>query len=897
MSISRKFLGWKTPFLKSTAKFLCDQAENENVIDLSSYTCVLQVSRAGRRLLELLVEEAEKRNKFLIPPEIINVGSLPERIITGSKPLVSDLKKRLFYLEALRSAKKETLSKIITTTPSKNDLYAWLSYVDDFIRLENELAGSCLRFRDVKVDEERFLALDDLREGYLARLSESGLGDRNEERFAALELSTFSISKCLVLLSTTELNEISTSLLRKVSSPVVSLVNAEEDYADHFDEFGRILKEKWLDEKLDILQEQISVVDSPEIASESIVDFFVQQNAKYELQELGIGSTTQEFIPYIKESLQNEGIVSQDPSSKSLANSDVVLLLTLLEKYLSSRSYFDFASLLRHVDLQVYLDEVCNFKGSIQILDKYYNEHLPAKLEGEVFEADKISAKLNQLLKIVEPLFEGFKKSEVTFAEFSETLSKFLITVYRDEERSKVKDKELGDVFSKVASLLDDYSSFDFKKISPAQALKLFISATRSELLAAEYLEEALEILGWLELQLDDAKVLSICGLNEGYVPESINSDAFLPNSTRVHLGLMDNDRRYARDLFILRTLLESKDKLQLIACKRNSNADVLLPSRLLYACDNLPQRVLSFYEDSKTHRHSHEPATKSFSLPVEPDVTDFEVEQISVTSFRTYLSCPYRFYLDHILKLENVDDESKEMNALLFGNLAHDVLNAFAKSEFSNSTSASEIFLILEKSLNDLSFKRFARNALPSVYLQVEQLRERLRYFADWQAQHRSAGWEIVHSELKLPNGAIKLENGKSIEIIGRVDRVDQNKKTGEWAIFDYKTGDKSETPKQAHQRQGEWKDLQLPIYSFVLRRAGIVSETPRLGFIQIGSEPIKIGADLAKWTKEEIEEAEEVMIWVAEQVSEKVFWPPKDVGFGKYRTLYSKLQEEVGE
>lgn len=58
---------------------------------------------------------------------------------------------------------------------------------------------------------------------------------------------------------------------------------------------------------------------------------------------------------------------------------------------------------------------------------------------------------------------------------------------------------------------------------------------------------DAVELLGWLELPLDDTQAAIVTSFNEGFVPTSLNSDLFLPNGLRRRLGLNDNARRYAR--------------------------------------------------------------------------------------------------------------------------------------------------------------------------------------------------------------------------------------------------------------------------------------------------------------------------------------------------------------
>ena len=114
---------------------------------------------------------------------------------------------------------------------------------------------------------------------------------------------------------------------------------------------------------------------------------------------------------------------------------------------------------------------------------------------------------------------------------------------------------------------------------------------------------------------------------------------------------------------------------------------------------------------------------------------------------------------------------------------------------------------------------------------------------------------------------------DGESVLLRGKIDRIDHNPLTGEWAIFDYKTGDTGKAPEEVHRKgrknQREWVDLQLPLYRVLL--SGVLGEdgTPlvpeaaweevKLGYILLPRELEKVGAAVANWTEEELAEAEE--------------------------------------
>src|SRR5690606_23626280 len=52
----------------------------------------------------------------------------------------------------------------------------------------------------------------------------------------------------------------------------------------------------------------------------------------------------------------------------------------------------------------------------------------------------------------------------------------------------------------------------------------------------------------------------------------------------------------------------------------------------------------------------------------------------LSPTAFRSYLSCPFRFYLQHVLKMQEVDATKEELDVFDFGRLCHKPLEKLAE-------------------------------------------------------------------------------------------------------------------------------------------------------------------------------------------------------------------------
>ncbi len=102
----------------------------------------------------------------------------------------------------------------------------------------------------------------------------------------------------------------------------------------------------------------------------------------------------------------------------------------------------------------------------------------------------------------------------------------------------------------------------------------------------------AVEMIGWLELVMDDAPVVMVTGMNDGFVPSFLTADPFLPDKVRQELGIEDNQRRYARDAYALSAILGTRTdagpNVTLIGGRQSTEGDPLLPSRLFFATDDL---------------------------------------------------------------------------------------------------------------------------------------------------------------------------------------------------------------------------------------------------------------------------------------------------------------------
>jgi hypothetical protein len=425
-------------------------------------------------------------------------------------------------------------------------------------------------------------------------------------------------------------------------------------------------------------------------------------------------------------------------------------------------------------------------------------------------------------------------------------------------------------------------------RLSGGDAITIILRGLRRASVPPPANPNAIELLGRLELVLDDAPALVVTGYNEEFIPTCRNGDLFLPNDLRRALSLEDNDCGFARDAYALAALVASKKRLHVIFGRRTADGDPLTPSRLLFAADDttIAERALAWFSTPSAESRLVLPralkagrAKPDFIVP-KPQKLPAPVEKMRVTEFRDYLACPYRYYLRHRLRLEAIDDAAEELDDAQFGSLVHDVLQQFAQGDLAASTFREEIDGELGSLLNGLARHRYGKAPLPTVLVQIEQARRRLNAFARWQAEWVRGGWRIRYVEedmKKLPSPAELIVDGRTMILTGRIDRIDYNEQTGEWAVLDYKTGDGGREPEKTHRKDGAWIDLQLPLYRHLVARLNLGPRL-KLGYIVLPKTLSGVKVAYGNWTDEDLASADEQAREVVRGVWAERFWPPAD-------------------
>jgi hypothetical protein len=933
--IRREFLGWLQPPLAEAARRLAARYRRGEALTLHKVIVVVPGQRAGRRLKELLTYVADEERLHFVPPAVITEGGLPELLYTPQRPFADDLTQDLAWAQAWRELPADLLSRLLPVPPPPDESLRWLALGKMLRGLHTELAADSLNFAAVArrlpknanaIEGPRWQALAALQKRYLALLENQNLWDKQTARLIAIEKREIRTEKDVILLGTVDLNQSLRHMLDQVAGRVTAYVVAPAELADHFDAHGCLVPEVWCAANVPVRDVQLQQVDGPQEQADAVSAWLSEQGARYRSDQVAVGVPDESLVPQLQRQLKQCDVKVRWVEGTRLGATLPYQLLAAAAQFAGQRRYADLAALLRHPDMEEWLTESPVLPTQ---LDRFYNRRLPSVVRAGSIPQNKDWPDLPAALTRI----DGWLKLASTkrpLRNWGKIFSGLLEAVYGDrtlnveQPADEILQRTLRKMLDECDRLTSLPAEFDAGGWSAADAFQASVASLAQEWLPPRADPQAVEILGWLELPLDDSQAVIVTSFNEGFVPKSTRADAFLPDHLRHALGLLNNERRYARDAYATSVLCHGRPELRILFARRNLNNDPLQPSRLIFAChdDVLVERAGRYFKprtgDGAPRRlllgdGQKIPETSAFTRP-EPEPPGKKLECIRVTQFRDYLACPYRYYLKHVRELEAIDDGSAELDGRTFGTLLHKVLGRFGREPDGPrySENVKEVLDFLLESLEGVGKERYGSELRrPAVRLQFEQARVRLCAFALHQTDSVRKGWRIAYAEdeekdtLSYP---FDVDDG-TIKLIGRIDRIDVHEKTGTLLILDYKTGDTALTPEKSHRKATDWIDLQLPLYRHLRRRIPLdVSErTVQLGYFNLPKNAAGAGIEVAEWDEAILESADAAARRVIRNLRNGIYSPlanPSPKYFSEYSAICLEntrppalAEEDVGE
>ncbi|MFW6125363.1 MAG: hypothetical protein ACOC46_04375, partial [Pirellulales bacterium] len=642
MPIRRVFLDWSRPALPAAVDWLLQRHAADGALDLEDVVLAVPAARAGRRLEELLLGRADERGWRLRPPRIGTVSILPELLYQPKRPFASPPAQQFAWVRALKESPAAILARLVPTLPEDDALGGWLALGELLGRLHRELAADHHDFQTVAdcgrglpgFDEvPRWEALADIQRRYLAVLDQLGLWDQQTARHIAINNGECRTDRRLVLVGAADLNLQQRLMLDQVAEQTTALVFAPESLAERFDGHGCLKPEAWEQAETGLADEQIILADDPADQASAVARWMAARGGRYAAEQITVGvAPDSQLVPHLQQRLDECGVPNRWGVGRPLGRSSPCRLLAAVADYLADGTFRPLAALLRHPAVNDRLRRQGIRVDPGRALDEYFAGRLPDKLDlrggrsrapgvspappsppGPLPEGQETSA-IGRTFDAVRSLLAPLAGRR-PLGEWSEPILEMLAGVFGDRPLDRDTEPDRGVVMAcerlreglrEIAAVPAELTENVAPAVDAPAAIRLLLDRLEGQFLPPPPRPDAVELLGWLELPLDDAPALAVTGLHEGAMPQSVNADLFLPNRLRRALKITDNDRRYARDAYALRWLAASRDELTVIVGRRGTDRNPLVPSRLLFACpaEVLPRRARRLFSEREEAGH-----------------------------------------------------------------------------------------------------------------------------------------------------------------------------------------------------------------------------------------------------------------------------------------------------
>ncbi|QSR89127.1 PD-(D/E)XK nuclease family protein [Methylacidiphilum caldifontis] len=888
MDFERQFLGVQDPFPVSVVEWLSLRNNHclDKVADFSEFLVIVPTRFSALMLVEAI---KNKYGQGFVLPTIITPMTLFEIHPDGwldLKKVASRMQRKLAWVSVLNQAFQ---NRVLESWSMKSgDFENLLSLTTVIIDTQDELAEKNLTLKDlssIQPAEEGFhksLAL--LEQEYFSTLGKRGLIDPFFFYHQLLQEPKLPPAiKNIVVAGCLDPNPLAIKFLEglKEFSKIDVLLPATSDLAPFFDAKGLPIEDSWRELTIPISDECIHLYGDEIATVKEIVKLISGEN--YE-EATTIGLCREQGTAILKEELKKNNIPFFDYSGISYKETPFYDFFLHLKELLNDPSWNNLSQFIRSPLYYEWFQKRYpgKFDTFLSSLDRFTMERIPLFFD----DLGESPPETQGLVSCVNRFLDGLKSDQwpqKLLSFFAEALENF----------SESFQEIIPQWSSLLTTRLEQFCLLA-PSIAPADCrdfLSLMLDEMNEERLFYDRKSPRLELKGWLELLWDDASHLVLAGFQEGDVPKSIGTNMILDEERRKQLGLKSQEMRLTRDGLLLRYLserLSRRGRIDIFLSKRDSDGEVLYPSRLLFLLKDkeLPRRVSTLFS-SLPSQTIPRGKTDSFKLKL-PSPSLNNKECLSVSALNDYLSCPFYFYIKHRLGWQPLVLPQAELIESDFGRILHEVLTFFGKNyESRELVDPDQIFLFLSDQLEKTLTNRYGKTRTLALHFQQKAMLGRLKTFSLFQAARKKEGWQIVDVEKPVE---LEIEG---MLIRGRIDRIDQREE--EFQIIDYKAM-KAQAPFRTHLKsvrsneelppteayflfegkKWRWLNFQLPLYYHGLKSvAAGKSLTVAFYFLSHREEN-----DLLKlWPVDKshfLEESTKSISKVVKAIKENKFWPP---------------------
>lgn len=294
-----------------------------------------------------------------------------------------------------------------------------------------------------------------------------------------------------------------------------------------------------------------------------------------------------------------------------------------------------------------------------------------------------------------------------------------------------------------------------------------------------------IQVIGVLETRLLDFDNVLILNVEEGVVPNTSVDRSFIPYDMRKAYGMQTRDEEskiYGYNFF---RLLRRAKKVTMTFSEASTDMGQKTMSRFL----------MQMLSSRDYHLRRMRVAESSETAPLEIGETAIRPGEqfpahLSPSSIGDYIECPREFYLKHIRRVSEPDEESVLFNQKIFGNMVHSTLENYYRSGMKLTLSEA-----LDKAYETQNeeYNKHHPHSEPDPY--QRNLHESENHVILTMAEAvRKKDLEQKSTVLLMEEKFTKIlhPDGGDVELQSKVDRMDVLMENGREVlrIADYKTG-----------------------------------------------------------------------------------------------------------
>ncbi|MCT7552413.1 PD-(D/E)XK nuclease family protein [Aliarcobacter butzleri] len=340
---------------------------------------------------------------------------------------------------------------------------------------------------------------------------------------------------------------------------------------------------------------------------------------------------------------------------------------------------------------------------------------------------------------------------------WNKVTNKELFVSITDFIKQKEKNIELIEKYDELLYKLNITLFSNENKILLKDVYKIFLQKL-SSITLDDINSGKITVLGLLETRAVSFNTVIVCDFNESYIPKISVKDKFLSTRLKQLANLPTQFDRESLQKYYYKRLISSSKNVFISYVNSETN-------QISRFANELFEKNIATDTNDSFYKHilydNHRISYFDEDIVSKIDLTKFIW---SATSFKNFLECKRRFYLQYILKI-NEHTISLKPKGYELGDIIHSILEDYYSKD--NKNSIEELFLKY-KSSN------------PFLTLDLEVWKKKLLNFYEFDKQ-RLKNREIIMIEKEF-NCSFNNINIKGI--IDRVDKFEDN-----YEVIDYKT------------------------------------------------------------------------------------------------------------